>query len=96
MSERAKVVAILAGQLAALAAKRAGPSGPFTLSVLFLAVGSVLCAVNWEENVAPAQSTSGSADSRASVGDALRLILADRRIALVGAVQALFEVRTHV
>ena len=36
------IVAIFAGQLASLTASREGPTGPFTLSVLFLTIGSII------------------------------------------------------
>jgi hypothetical protein len=62
------LVAILAGQLAALTAAKEGPTGPFTLSVLFLSLGSLLAIFNWSENVAP-KSTAASSSSSSESGD---------------------------
>lgn len=44
------LAAILAGQLADKAAAIGGPSGPFLLSIGFLAAGGILAALTWEEN----------------------------------------------
>ena len=89
------LVAIAAGQLASMAAARMGPTGPFTTSVAFLAVGSLLAALTWGENVAPAapaQAAGGAvAKGKPTIIDALGVMAADRRILLVGAMQALFE-----
>lgn len=84
------VVAMLAGQFASMAALRAGPSGPFSFSLLFLALGSALCMLTWKENVAPVEAAAGD-NKRVTIKDALDRVLSDRRILLVGAVQALFE-----
>ena len=87
------LVAIAAGQFASMAALRAGPTGPFTLSVAFLALGSLLCASLWRENKA-APAASGQSEGSAknpTILDAAQLVLKDKRILLVGAVQALFE-----
>ena len=100
------LVAILAGQLAALTAAKEGPTGPFTLSVLFLSLGSLLAIFNWSENVAPkaatassgsgsdsaSESASASADNNSnSISAAVTAMSKDPRILLLGAVQALFE-----
>lgn len=83
------LVAITAGQLAAAtAATSLGATGPFLLSLGFLAVGGLLALVRWKENTAPrGEATNG----KVSVSDALSVILTDKKILLVGAVQALFE-----
>eukprot|EP01036_Dinobryon_divergens_P024862 gene24862-33350_t len=60
------LVAILAGQLAALTAAKEGPTGPFTLSVLFLSLGSLLAIFNWSENVAPKSTAASSSSSTSS------------------------------
>jgi MFS transporter, MFS domain-containing protein family, molybdate-anion transporter len=83
------VVAILAGQLASISAAKGGPQGPFTLSVGFLALGSLLTALKWKENVAP--SSGGNDQTKPTIGDAVKVVQADKRILLVGAAQALFE-----
>lgn len=92
------LVAILAGQLAAVTAAKVGPTGPFTLSVLFLSLGSLLAIFNWSENVAPKATTasssseSGSVDNNSnSISAAVTAMSKDPRILLLGAVQALFE-----
>lgn len=86
------LVAITAGQLAALTAAQSGPSGPFTLSVGFLIAGSLLAMLKWRENVAPTAKTSSPEGNKSpSIGDGLSLVLKDKRIMLLGAVQALFE-----
>lgn len=104
------VVAILAGQLATLAARHAGPSGPFLLSIAFLVAGAGVVLWKWEENTAAAiaqtnpvpisgTSTEGTAVQapptavrrRPSMKSAVTAMLADRKILLLGAVQALFE-----
>ena len=64
------LVAILAGQLAALTAAKEGPTGPFTLSVLFLSLGSLLALFNWSENVAPKAVTASSSSSSSESGTA--------------------------
>lgn len=87
------LVAITAGQIASLSAAKAGPSGPFTTSIAFLLIGGLLAALSWRENVAVEAATSveSSIKSQSSIGDAIRTIFNDRRILMVGAVQALFE-----
>jgi MFS family permease len=136
------LVAITAGQLASLTANAAGPSGPFTLSVVFLFLGGLLALLKWDENVAvavtttttttttsvnsnasssssvvathdsngrpskdssPLTATATSAsvippieeavnkNKKPSILDAIDLISKDKRIMLLGAVQALFE-----
>jgi MFS family permease len=45
------IVAIIAGQLAGLAASYRGPTGPFELSVLFLGLGGLLASLLWTENI---------------------------------------------
>ena len=91
------LVAITAGQLASLSAAKSGPTGPFSLSLLFLALGSLITSLKWNENVA-IQVKSASADgsqkeSKPTIGDAWKVMLADKRILLLGAVQSLFEGR---
>jgi len=123
------LVAITAGQLASLTANSAGPSGPFTLSVVFLFLGGLLALLKWDENVAVAAATTTSTtttttttttsvkdsspltttansapvippieeivnkNKKPSILDAIDLISKDKRIMLLGAVQALFEGR---
>jgi MFS family permease len=85
------VVAILAGQLAMGAAVRRGPSGPFELSTVFLALGGILCTFLWKENKAPSV-----ANSKPSIREAVQVIQKDPKIALVGGVQSLFEAAMYI
>jgi len=94
------LVAILAGQLASMTAAKQGPTGPFTLSVLFLTIGSLLTLLTWGENTAPQQKkeaniaengAEGTEKSSNSIKAALEVMSKDKRILLLGAVQALFE-----
>ena len=111
---------IIAGQLASLAETRlGGPTGPFKLSVGFLAAGAALAALTWKENVAvrsgPNVSTVKSVRSgnesgngnegeekndkdekadkgdKQGIADAVRVARKDKKILLVGGMQALFE-----
>ena len=86
------LVAIAAGQLASMTAAKAGPTGPFTASVLFLAIGSLIASATWGENVA-ATSTGGGggAGKKPTIPEALEVMKSDKKILLVGAMQALFE-----
>ena len=96
------LVAIAAGQLASMVAGKLGPTGPFTLSILFLTAGSILASLRWKENIGvknniekkdfsiskkpqPAQA------KKLTIKDAWAVMVQDKRILLVGAVQALFE-----
>jgi len=100
------LVAIAAGQLAGAAAGLRGPTAPFELSIGFLALGAAIAAVTWRENKGGAAEGSGAAEesgaadaprpSGSIVGDAVRAVASDRRVALVGAVQALFEGAMYV
>ena len=82
------IVAISAGQLASMIAAKQGPTGPFTLSLGFLAAGALLALTQWAENVASKSDNDGK---KVGIGDALGKIFGDRRVLLIGAVQALFE-----
>ena len=83
------IVAITAGQLASITASREGPTGPFIISVAFLSLGSLLASILWKENVAKVDNTDSS--KKPNIGDAWKVMLADKKILLVGAIQALFE-----
>lgn len=99
------LVAIAAGQLAGLAAAAGGPTAPFELSIFFLVAGAAMAALTWRENkggappAAPEQDLDAvgappkpaAARTGNIVVQALGAVAADRRVALVGAVQALFE-----
>jgi hypothetical protein len=83
------LVAIVAGQLASLAANSRGASGPFELSVGFLAAGALLAGLTWKENRAAA--VEGEGNGGVTIREAARVALSDKKILLVGGVQALFE-----
>ena len=91
------IVAIAAGQLASMTAARAGPTGPFTASVLFLALGSLIASWTWGENVAASGSSdnnsnnSNNSNKKPTIPEAINVMKADKKILLVGAMQALFE-----
>jgi MFS family permease len=85
------LVAITAGQLAAAAATRRGPTGPFELSTVFLALGGLLAAFLWKENVAEMKD-----DEKPSIKEAIEVIKKDPKIMLVGGVQSLFEAAMYI
>uniref|UniRef100_A0A7S4IG48 Molybdate-anion transporter n=1 Tax=Odontella aurita TaxID=265563 RepID=A0A7S4IG48_9STRA len=87
------IVAILAGQLAMAAAGSRGPTGPFELSVGFLAMGGLLTSLLWGENKA---ELSGDTDSKPTIREAVDVVKSDPKIALVGAVQSLFEAAMYI
>jgi hypothetical protein len=82
------LVAIAAGQLAGVAAAARGPCGPFEISVGFLAAGALIAMLKWQENVSP---MNGGASDGPTIADAFKVMLADKKIMLVGTVQSLFE-----
>lgn len=91
------IVAILAGQFAGVAAGKRGPSGPFELSIGFLAVGALLASFLWKENKAEeVESTNGEEKKKQTIKDALDVVRADPKIMLVGAVQSLFEAAMYI
>ena len=98
------IVAILAGQMAGLAAGTRGPSGPFELSVGFLILGGLLAAFTWKENVAGGSSSSVSsgdddkeeASSKPTIRDAVKVMKEDPKIMLVGSIQSLFEAAMYI
>lgn len=93
------IAAISAGQLAQSADKWGGPTMPFTVSTVFLALGALFAGLFWKENIGEVAndstlaSPSSSEKSRrgGAIGRAYRAMIDDPKIALVGAVQSLFE-----
>jgi hypothetical protein len=83
----------LAGQLASIAAARRGPTGPFELSTGFLAVGGLLAAFIWKENVAQG---GGDKSEKKTIRDAIDVVKSDPKIMLVGGVQSLFEAAMYI
>jgi MFS family permease len=99
------IVAILAGQMAGMAAGSRGPSGPFELSVGFLILGGLLASFMWKENVAgganggdeeKGDDDSGSSSSKPTIRDAVKVVKEDPKIMLVGSIQSLFEAAMYV
>lgn len=91
------IVAILAGQFAGAAAGRRGPTGPFELSIGFLAAGALLASFLWKENKAEIkESSEGTSNKEPSIKDAFDVVMADPKIMLVGAVQSLFEAAMYI
>ena len=99
------IVAILAGQMAGLAAGTRGPSGPFELSVGFLILGGLLAAFTWKENVAgnvvsgdeeAGKDGDDDAGSKPTIRDAVKVVKEDPKIMLVGSIQSLFEAAMYI
>jgi hypothetical protein len=92
------IVAILAGQLAGVAAAKRGPTGPFELSTGFLAIGGMLTAFLWKENVAKTSGKNGddSKSNKPSIKEAVQVVKDDPKIMLVGGVQSLFEAAMYI
>ncbi len=91
------IVAILAGQFAGAAAGKRGPTGPFELSIAFLAAGALLASFLWKENKAEVtESSAGTSKKEPSIRDAFDVVMADPKIMLVGAVQSLFEAAMYI
>mmetsp|Transcript_5365 Transcript_5365/g.11070 ORF Transcript_5365/g.11070 Transcript_5365/m.11070 type:complete len:560 (-) Transcript_5365:219-1898(-) len=89
------IVAIIAGQLASLAATQRGPTGPFELSTGFLMAGGLLAALLWKENVA-AKSAGDDSSGKPSIKDAIKVVRDDPKIMMVGGVQSLFEAAMYI
>jgi MFS transporter, MFS domain-containing protein family, molybdate-anion transporter len=87
------IVAIMAGQLAGAAAGQRGPAGPFELSTCFLLLGGLLTATLWGENKANNNQTQ---QQRTTIREAVRVVLRDPKIMLVGAVQSMFEAAMYI
>ncbi|KAL9178802.1 hypothetical protein ACHAXT_003933 [Thalassiosira profunda] len=91
------IVAILAGQMAGVAAASRGPTGPFELSVGFLVTGGLLASLLWKENKAGGGSSDdGEATSEPTIRDAVKVVRSDPKIMLVGAMQSLFEAAMYI
>ncbi|GAX17455.1 hypothetical protein FisN_5Hh103 [Fistulifera solaris] len=86
------IVAILAGQMAGMAALRRGSTGPFELSTAILLTGGLLTSLLWKENAASRTDKSESNTIR----DAVQVVKKDPKIMLVGIVQSLFEAAMYI
>jgi len=92
------LVAILAGTMAGAAASRRGPTGPFELSVVVLALGAILASFTWGENKATTASSSNDTaeESSPTIRDAVKVIRSDSKILCLGSMQALFEASMYM
>lgn len=82
----------MAGQMASAAAKSRGEVGPFELSAVVLALGALGVSTLWGENVgAGGGETNKEGEPSGGIRQALKIALADKKIALVGMIQAFFE-----
>ena len=94
------IVAILAGQLAGAAAGARGPTGPFELSIGFLAAGALLATFLWTENKAEKAASvdidGEDSSTEPTIRDAVKVVKGDPKIMLVGAVQSLFEAAMYI
>lgn len=90
------VMAIAAGQLAGVAARYAGPTGPFQLSPLFLLIGGFIATMFWEENKAPILNNKEESAKKERIQSALAVIRKDSRILYLGGVQAFFEAAMYI
>lgn len=90
------LVAILAGQFASMAHGVRGATGPFELSIGFLAAGAALASFLWKENKAEKTTASDGEQSEPTIRDAIKVVKDDPNIMLVGAVQSLFEAAMYI
>ena len=93
------LVAVLAGKMASLAASARGISGPFDLSIVFLAAGGIVAGAFWKENRASSSVSSATASAKEPEGGikvAFDIVMKDKRLILLGAVQSLFEAAMYV
>jgi MFS family permease len=96
------VVAIVAGQLAQLAASHRGPTGPFLFSPFFLLLGGVVVLLFWsEESTAAATTTTTTTatdcgKTKHSIQETVRVIFADPKIVCLGIVQSIFEAAMYI
>ena len=102
------IVAIIAGYLASTVATvgssgEQDPTAPFMASVALLVIGFVMIAFLWGENYGSTGSTGGGGSANAKalstseqISSTLRTIRSTPSIALVGAIQSLFEGSMYV
>lgn len=92
------IVAIAAGQIASFSADKSGPVGPFLTSIIFLISGALLALGLWNENIAPKSENKPEKEivKGGMIGEALSEMMKDKRILLVGGIQALFEAAMYI
>ncbi|XP_009582148.1 PREDICTED: molybdate-anion transporter, partial [Fulmarus glacialis] len=81
------VIAVGAGGVADFFAEwlGLGPVAPFMVSIPLLVLSGVFAVKNWDENYGKKRAFSKTC------GDGLKCLLSDRRVLLLGTIQALFE-----
>lgn len=80
------VVAIISGLVAGYVAKKYSKVAPFDLSMAVLALLAAVLSATWRENYGDAAQSV-----RGGFGKAVRTLVADRKIILLGVAQAAFE-----
>lgn len=90
------LVAILAGQFASAAHGVRGSTGPFELSIGFLAAGGLLASLLWKENKAEKTTAADGEQNDPTIRDAIKVVKNDPNIMLVGAAQSLFEAAMYI
>ncbi len=85
------VIAILAGVMAGFVRDRFGPVAPFDLSLILLIIGTAIVFTTWEENYGDRSSNVGA--TMLTAWDRLKN---DRKIVLLGVIQACFEGSMYV
>lgn len=85
------VMAILAGLVGNVLVvnMKLGPVAPFDAAILVLLIGGVVISLTWSENYGQFSGAGGGVVD--NLTEAWELMRADRRIMLLGAMQALFE-----
>mmetsp|Transcript_38348 Transcript_38348/g.78221 ORF Transcript_38348/g.78221 Transcript_38348/m.78221 type:complete len:189 (+) Transcript_38348:759-1325(+) len=87
----------MAGKLASWAASVRGVTGPFDLSIVFLAAGAVVSGLFWKENKAAVGAAADNGDGKkGSIRDAFDIVCGDQKLMLIGAVQSLFESAMYI
>lgn len=87
------LVAVLAGQLAGIAAAQRGPTGPFELSSGILVLGGLAASFLWRENT---MAPGNGSEAKLTIQDAVNAIQQDPKILTVGLVQSLFEAAMYI
>lgn len=82
-------MAVLAGLLAQISADIMGDIGPFQLAIALTALCLVLVCF-WEENYG-GDDSSGPTDGENLFKDAMRVVMTEPRVLLLGLIQSLFE-----
>jgi len=93
------IVAIVAGQVAAVAAESfGGPEGPFQVSPLFLAISVVIIGLFWTDTDVPTEKDGDGiqSDNGLSLRDAVNVLNSDKKVLLLGLVQCSFQAATYL